>query len=287
MRAQGAQSERELGRHGQTPAISPSHERSDLVHDGRPSFSSFFSFDAIVRQLVKWRVRAMMRRREAAFYAAHVKGMPQPEEAVACEAARYLPPRNVWKRPCAAKRSRCSAEKIAMQSIARTVCGFRKAGRLADVSWGRELERLVAQVTARMSRDDFSFNAPKILLRRKDDGSNRALAAYENIEDRLILSGLSSYLRCRFDRHLSPSCHSFRMDPKKSHQSAVAELIAYRRAHAGKALYVAECDIMKFFDVVDHREAMRAFDSFVTKCGKRGQCCGKKACEGLFRVIQL
>lgn len=282
MRAQGAQSERELGRQGQAPAISPAQGRSDLVRDGRLSFSSFFSFDAIVRQLAKWRVRAMARRRETAFYAEHVKGAPQPEEAVACEAARYLPPRNAWRRPRAAKRCRRSAENVAMQSIVRTVCGFRRAGQLADVPWGRELERLVSQVNARMSRDDFAFDAPKILLKRKGDGGNRALAAYENIEDRLILSGLSSYLRCKFDRHLSPHCHSFRVGRNKSHQSAVAELIAYRRAHAGAALYVAECDIMKFFDAVDHREAMRAFDSFVAKCGGEVDATARRLVEAYF-----
>ena len=278
MRAQGAQSERELGRQGQAPAIGPDQVEA-LSMTGRPSFSSFFSFEAIVRQLAKWRVRAMARRRDAAFYAAHVKGAPQPEEAVACEAARYLPPRNAWRRPRAVKRCRRSAEEVAMQSILRTVCGFRRAGRLADVPWGRELERLVAQVNARMSRDDFAFDAPKIFLKPKGDGSYRALAAYGDIEDRLILGGLSSYLRRKFDRHLSPHCHSFREDRNRSHQSAVAELIAYRRAHAGETLFVAECDVMKFFDAVDHREAMRAFDSFVAKCGGKVDAAARRLVE--------
>lgn len=277
MSASGARFERESGRQGQAPAISPAGDRMIKSVTNHPPFPSYFSFDSILRQMVKWRVQAMVRRREDAFYAAHVKGQPRPEDAVACEAAKYLPPRNLWKRPRAVDRKCRSAEQIASQSILRTVYGFRESRRRgASRNWLDALERLVKAVHMLVDNDQedkygrvhtSNFDRPRIILKRKGTGCYRALAVYERMEDRLILAGTSAYLRRMFDHYVSPHCHSFREDPNRSHQSAVGELIEYRKKHAGETLYVAECDIMKFFDVVDHNEARKAFRSFAEKCG--------------------
>lgn len=275
MSASGARFERESGLQGQAPAISPTSDRMVKSVTSHPSFSSYFSFGSILRQMVKWRVRAMVRRRDDAFYAAHLRGQPRPENVVPCEAAKYLPSRNSWKRIRAIERKGRTVEEIATQSILRTVYGFRESHwHGAGQNWWVALVGLVKSVNILVDRyrEDNgrvrcgNFEWPRIILKPKGARCYRALAAYERMEDRLILAGTSAYLRRMFDRYVSPHCHSFREDPNRSHQSAVSELIAYRKKHAGETLYVAECDIMKFFDAVDHVEAMKCFDSFAEKC---------------------
>ena len=270
MSAPGAQFEREVGRKGQAPAICP--ETIQLNSDvssvaDRPSLSSFVTFDIVVRQLAKARVRAMSRRRQAEFSASWSKGERRTEGSSACAEADYLPPRNAWKRPPAAKRRHRQFYQIAEQSILRTVRGFRSAGALEGAAWGRRLLQLVSRLKRRIAESDYEFHRPKLILKRKDAVSFRCLASYADVEDKLVLNCLFSYLRNLFDPFIVTQCHSFRLDGKKSHHSAVRELIAYRQGHPGETLYVAECDIMKFFDAVDHREILRAYDAFVEKCG--------------------
>ena len=75
----------------------------------------------------------------------------------------------------------------------------------------------------------------------------------------MILRQVAKYLRKTFDSKLSPNCYSFREDGAVDHSLAVKALIDYRVDHKGETLWVAECDIRKFFDVIEHRVAWRAF----------------------------
>ena len=59
---------------------------------------------------------------------------------------------------------------------------------------------------------------------------------------------------------------------------AVKALIDYRMDHKGETLWVAECDIRKFFDVIDHRVAWRAFGRLAR--GGKVDSLAKKAVKG-------
>ena len=63
MSARGAQSEREIDRKGPVRAICPDIGcRNESVASAPLSFDEYFSFDAILNSLAKWRVRVMARR---------------------------------------------------------------------------------------------------------------------------------------------------------------------------------------------------------------------------------
>ena len=263
MRVRGAQSGREKDRKGPVRAISPDNDRMKQSVASAPlSFDDFFSFDRIVRSLAKSRVRVLARRRDVEFYAAHFENEPSPVEQIPCAVAKFLPPRNQWSRPGFRRRRGVSPAKIAEASIKRTVYGFFHRGTLASCEWGRNLLSLVADVQRRVRDGDFALTPPRLMFRDKGGGELRMLAGYDDLCDKMILKGASDYLRSLFDPLMSTRCHSFRASSAKNHVSAVAELAAYRRERAGKTLFVAECDIRKFFDVLDHCEVLKAFDEF-------------------------
>lgn len=265
MSARGAQSERELDRKGPVRVISPVIDRqNESVAFAPPSFDAYFSFDAIVTALAKWRVRVMARRSDAEFYASHFKREKDPAFLIPCAVSEYLPPRNKWARP--PRRSRfSSASALAIASIKRTVYGYRDRGALGGTVWGHKLLTLVADVQQRVAKGDFGLKPPHLMFRQKDADTYRLLACYDDIVDKLLLKGAADYLRTVFDPLLDDRCYSFRVSRDKGNVQAVDELVAYRRRHSGAPLYVAECDIRKFFDILDHREVVRVYDEFAAR----------------------
>lgn len=268
MSAQGVQSEREQDREGPIPAMRPSQDRTieSVVTSVPPSFSSFFSFDAVVHALARWRVRVVAKRRDQEFYAVHFAGEAMPADKVKCDVAQYLPPRNAWRRPGYKFRRGSSSDELAVASILRTVYGFKKRGTLATVPWGRNLLGLLDALQARLAAGVFPLAEPNLLFREKAPGSYRCLASFGDLVDKLVIKGTTGYLKMAFDPQLSDRCHSFRVGGQKSHQTAIQELVDYRRRHLGETLFVAECDIQKFFDVLDHREVLRVYDAFAAAC---------------------
>ena len=265
MSARGAQSERELDRKGPVRVICPVVDRqNESVASAPLSFDDCFSFDAILNALVKWRVRVMARRSDAEFYASHFKGEKDPAFLIPCVVSEYLPPRNKWSRPPKRGKQRSSMS-IALASIKRTVYGYKERGTLEDTPWGRKLLSLVAEVQTRVVNGDFKLKSPRLMFRRKDSDSYRLLAGYDDVVDKLLLKGAAEYFKSVFDPLLDERCYSFRASLEKGNVQAVDELVAYRRKHSGGTLYVAECDIRKFFDVLDHREVMRVYDEFVDR----------------------
>lgn len=265
MSARGAQSERELDRKGPVRARRPDTDRQIKSVAAAPhSFSDGFTFDRIVHALAKWRVRAMARRHDAEFYASHFKGEKDPAELVPCAGAAFLPPRNRWSRPQRRERFR-SADELAVASILRTVRGFQNRGTLEQTDWGRRLVELVRVVQARAEVGVFVLNPPRLMFRRKDANAFRLLAGYDDLADKLLLKGTADYLRAMFDPLMSERCYSFRASPDQNNRTAVVELVNYRLKHRNEKLYAAECDIMKFFDILDHREVLKVYDEFAAK----------------------
>jgi len=266
MSARGAQSERELDRDGPVRAICLVLDRQNESVAAAPlSFEECFTFDKIAQTLAKWRARVMARRSDAEFYASHFKGEPEPAKLIPCAVSAYLPPRNRWSRP--PKRGKYqSSMSLAVASILRTVYGYRDRGTLEQTDWGRRLMALVSEVQGRVASGAFELKPPRLMFRRKDVVRFRLLAGYEDVVDKLLLKGTAEYFRSLFDPLLNERCYSFRTSSDKDNVQAVNELVQYRRRHIGETLYVAECDIMKFFDVLDHREVVRVYDEFAARC---------------------
>ena len=83
----------------------------------------------------------------------------------------------------------------------------------------------------------------------------RPLCSFQLL-DRMALSYLNYYLTILFDGDFKDNSYAFRV-PKGnqdtySHVLAIQKLQKFRKKHHGTTLYVAECDMKKFYDTIAH-----------------------------------
>jgi hypothetical protein len=243
-------------------------------------FEDYFSFEAIVRDLVKWRVAGK-------------------------DVGGTLPPRKMWSRAGEKERKRVDPAVVRKQAIFRTVrraCGgalgfaaetaalhtggpqfiaadgARDAGGeravatscdppggLGNFEWGRKLVELVEGVREAVFSGKVAFEPPKMfkIAKGRENGqmAYREVASFERLADRVILSRMTAYVRDRLEGILSDRCYSFRRDWEVNHQLAVKHLKEYRARFAAGSLFVAECDIRKFFDSISHEVVRRRWEA--------------------------
>ena len=211
---------------------------------GEMKFGDYFSFEAILGDLVKWRIAGK-----------DVGGM--------------LPPRKMWSRTSVKERKGVDPAVVRKQAIFRTVrraCGGggRGATALPNYQWGRKLQELVEGVREAVFSGKVAFEPPKMfkIAKGREDGkmAYREVASFERLADRVVLSRMTAYVRDRLEGILSDRCYSFRRDRNVTHQLAVKHLQEYRARFPVGSLFVAECDIRKFFDSISHEVVRRRWD---------------------------
>lgn len=209
-----------------------------------PKFDEYFSFDAILGDLIRWRVRAKSRNLD------ELKGM--------------LPPRREWSRGGIREREGLDPAIVRRRAIRRTVQRMRMDGTLSDFRWGRELLSFVDDVRRRITSENISFDSPSMMKIRKGykDGilEYRQVASFDNLSDKVIINRMKAYVRDRLDENLSANCYSFRRDSSITHQTAVERLQRYRADFPDGSLFVGECDIKKFFDNISHEVVRERWD---------------------------
>ena len=217
-------------------------------------FEEYFSFEAIVGDLVKWRIAGK-----------NVGGT--------------LPARKAWSRAGVKERKGVAPDVVRRQAIWRTVrracgdvweccqCGnvgeCCQCGNVANcqLRWVRNLMRLVEDVQGAVFSGKVAFEVPKMfkIAKGREGGvmQYREVALFERLADRVILSRMTAYVRDRLEGVLSDRCYSFRRDRDVTHLLAVKRLQEFREWFPAGSLFVAECDIKKFFDSISHDEVRR------------------------------
>ncbi|MBO4288122.1 MAG: hypothetical protein J5985_08175 [Kiritimatiellae bacterium] len=202
-------------------------------------FEAYFSFKAILRDLIRWRVKGR-------------------------DVGDVLPPRKMWIRAGAKKRKGVSPEGVRRQAIWRTVrrvCGEAGTSRPEGVRWVENLMKLVEEVRASVFSGTVAFEPPKRFRIPKglENGvmQFREVASFERLADRVVLSRMMAYVRDRLESELTENCYSFRKDSSISHQLAIERLQDFRAIFPVGTLFVAECDIKKFFDNIPHETVRR------------------------------
>ena len=211
------------------------------------TFEDYFSFEAIVGDLIRWRVKG--------------KGVVDADGRR--DVAQVLPPRKAWSRAGAKERKGIDPEAVRKRAIWRTVMRHRRAGTLEETEWGRKLAAKVDEVRGAVLSGNVEFNKPRMIKIPKvyKDGVQvfRDVASFDGLVDRVILNRSTVYVRDMMENALGDCCYSFRRDPCWSHQLAIEHLQDWRKAHGLRTMYVAECDVMKFFDNIRHDVVRRCW----------------------------
>ena len=210
-------------------------------------FEDYFSFEAILGDLVKWRLAGK-----------YVGGT--------------LPPRAEWKRGGFRERKGRSVAAVRRVAIMRTV--RRARGSLADCRWGAALIGLVDEVQKAVFSGSVEFEKPRMIRVPKGYKNGRMefreVASFDCVADRVVLSRMTAYVRDVLEGVLTEHCYSFRKDGAITHQLAVERLKSWRGKFTDGSLIVAECDIKKFFDNISHNVVRRRWSEvgFDERSGK-------------------
>ena len=185
----------------------------------------------------------------------------------------FLPPRRQWMRPGPKARGKKNTGQLQVASIMRCIRAHEKFGTLGATAWGGRLVRLVTDVQRRVRKRDISIAAPRKgkvpKLTVSGRRETRDISIFDDPADVILLSRTAAYLRDWFEPVLKAGkcCYSFRKSRKLTHQRAVGALCRWRKRHEGEELFVAECDIRKFFDNIRHDVILKALDRYAAELG--------------------
>lgn len=128
----------------------------------------------------------------------------------------------------------------------------------------KELRAFVDGVKAKIQDPDYSISTPKtipIFKKKKKDAPDeyRPICLFSNLDDAVIIILANRYLSRLFDGYFYEDSLAFR--PKRRfhgketttfHHEAIKLVTDYLERVKSRRVYVAECDMQKFYDTVDH-----------------------------------
>ena len=252
-----------------------------------PTFEQLFSDNNLIPILSRMRAKTAKLQHNKDFASrlckAKIKVKPKKPNAI-CE---MLPPRRVWSQYRLRKRDGKDTLYLNTKAIERATRDRLRNPEENDAKWIEPFRAFTSHLRNRaLSSPNFRFNKPTIRPVPRDKGGNhRALAVY-HLEDSIISTLLTRYLRERFDALLSDSSYAYR-EPKNgtcmSHHNAIDDIYAFHEKHTERSLWVAECDIRGFFDCIHHDVVRKAFSEFVSNATKSGKTVEPRA-EVLFHA---
>ena len=237
-------------------------------------FADYFTDEAIIDELCKIRVRSADVRHKRLFFRQISSDVREPSPDIELD---MFPPRRQWNRYRNNHRHGQSGLDVNCTALKRAAMKLRVQAPLP--LWADRLSRKVLAIRQRaLHPDGFRFEKPDIMWQEKDKAKAqyRPIAQF-GIDDKVIDSLTARYLRESLDRLFTPSSMAFRCrrdgNPPPTHHDALNQIANFRRYHARTGLYVAECDIMGFYDCVDHQVALQAFSDLIDAARRKDLSC--------------
>jgi hypothetical protein len=243
------------------------------------AFEDYFSDDQILHYVCRARAKIAKRRnRNHLIY--NVCGdrscLPQNKPIAEDEKLlqSILPPRRKWKKLDATARRKSSGQPLdsiekTVRILKHTVRCYQKKGRDPFLD---KLACFFNDVRAYVTALNPALPSPDIIPARKRAGDKvcRPIAVYP-LAAKVAICITNRYLSARFDPHFESCSFAFRMPetcgsnmPKPTHHHAFARIVKVRVRRRRSDLWVAECDIQKFYDTVNHSVLIRAFNRLVS-----------------------
>ena len=199
--------------------------------------------------------------------------------------SRIMPPRRMWVRP--AKRVKLDngavdTSKNAEKALLLTIDRDRKNRSANPRIYLDELDAFIEHIRAQLTGDNLKLGSPQLMpiLKSKRvlpdktlEVTCRPLSVYGRLEDKIILSLTSRYLTRLLDKHLHENILSYR--PARNFlgeehhvpifNDGIILIKNYLKEHDSENIYVADCDIKKFYDIIPHSTVIECFDRILDK----------------------
>jgi len=129
----------------------------------------------------------------------------------------------------------------------------------------------------------YEFSRPRVNKEFKNEKELRPVSSFP-IFDNIILQECSKVLSTWFDPLFCDCSFAFRVkgNGKKAptHHDTITKILSYIHSHDGQQIFVAECDLRKFYDTINHDEIKNSFNLFMEKVDNSYR--EKKILEHLF-----
>ncbi|MEI6707233.1 MAG: reverse transcriptase domain-containing protein [Methylococcales bacterium] len=197
---------------------------------------------------------------------------------------KILPSRRKWKNLGEESRiKRGTNQKLNsldknLSSLLKTVKHYRRKEKTEP--FVINLNQFIEDIKNSVQSPDYKISLPIIYPKPKKKSSElkqgeknicRPITLF-NLKDRLILSFTNKYLTELFDEYFEDYSLAFRAvtlenGQKKivSHHTAIQKIIAYKNKNPNNPLWVAECDMQKFYDSVNHKIIKTHFEELIKK----------------------
>lgn len=193
-----------------------------------------------------------------------------------------LPSRRKWKKLNKTKRYQKNNQRINsvdynVNSLLLTIDFYRKNH--PEEPFLKNLDSFIADLKASINNPAYIIDPPTIIPKLKGDkhpikNKCRPISLF-TLKDRLIISFTNKYFTEIFDSYFYKHSYAFRAiqvkDDKKytlTHHDSIQAILDYKEKYKGKRLWVAECDISKFYDSVHHTIVKKQFKKLINRVKK-------------------
>ena len=246
-------------------------------------FKSYISEEKIISCLVKFRARRAKENNKK-YIIQKISSHPIHSEPLAVEEelGKLLPSRRKWKKLNKTSRVKnrfpLNSVKKNKLILENTIKYYQSHGTAEPFI--QNLHKFVSDVQNTCRDKTYKFQKPEIYpkLKNKKDLSNKACRPISNykLKDKIIIGLTNKYFTDLFDKYFEDCSFAFRSlqlreDGRHSylnHHDAFEVIKKYRERFKGKDLYVAECDIQKFYDSVNHTQIKKVFKRLIKKVKK-------------------
>ncbi|MBO4723160.1 MAG: hypothetical protein J5629_09575 [Muribaculaceae bacterium] len=199
--------------------------------------------------------------------------------------SRMMPPRYTWVRPSKRIRLKNGAmdtSKNAEKALLVTIKRDRSRKGEKTPVYLQELDAFINRIRERLKQPELTLESPQLLPIFKSKSQNpdgsfevtcRPLSVYNKLEDKIIIAVTSRYLTRFIDKHLHKNILSYRNSrsfcDKEHHTTDFNDGIKlienFRKEQGLNDIYVADCDIKKFYDTIPHNVVIESFERILDK----------------------
>ena len=193
-----------------------------------------------------------------------------------------LPSRRQWKKLSKEKRYQKNNQRINsvdynVTALLITIDYYKK--HVPDEPFLVNLNSFIKDLQASVNNPNYKIAPPTIIPKIKGDISTkknkcRPISLF-TLKDRLIISITNKYFTEVFDKYFYSQSFAFRSFQIKgkerttlTHHDAIQSILDYKIQYKGKRLWVAECDISKFYDSVHHKIVIKHFRKLINRLKK-------------------
>lgn len=259
------------------------------------SFEQYITEKEILTQICKIRVKIAKSRSKKHLlhlltsnskYNYHVQLDRPPEnefERHQVELSRFLstilPPRKKWVKLGENSRRKRNLSQETLTSSDRNFYSLLKTIRVhekreSQEQWFLNLQVFISEIKQSFTSKSYQVEPPIIFpklkgeLNKWDINECRPICIF-NLKDRIILSITNKFLTRILDNHFQDSSYAFRIKKNRenrtlSHHDCIKDILHYRYENRNKQLFVVECDMMKFYDSVNHTITKDLFNELIS-----------------------